>query len=55
MILRIVIGAVAGGGLGFAYYKFVGCLSGACPLTSNRYISTLYGMLVATLIAGSIK
>ena len=53
MILRIIIGAVAGGGLGFAYYKFVGCSTGTCPLTSNPIISSLYGMVVGALVAGS--
>ena len=53
MILRIVIGVVVGGGLGFAYYKFVGCSTGTCPLTSNPIISTLYGMVVGALVAGS--
>jgi hypothetical protein len=53
MILRIGIGVIVGGGLGFAYYKFVGCSSGTCPLTSNPFISTLYGMVVGALVAGS--
>jgi hypothetical protein len=53
MILRIVIGVVVGGGLGFAYYKFVGCSTGTCPLTSNPFISTLYGMVVGALVASS--
>ena len=53
MILRIIIGAVAGGGLGFAYYKFVGCSTGSCPLTSDPIISSLYGMVVGALVAGS--
>jgi hypothetical protein len=53
MILRLVIGAVVGGGLGFAYYKFVGCSSGACPLTSNPVISTIYGSVVGALVASS--
>ncbi len=55
MILRVVIGAVVGGGLGFAYYKFVGCSSGTCPLTSNPIISTIYGLVVGALIAGSVR
>lgn len=53
MILRLIIGAVVGGGLGFAYYKFVGCSSGACPLTSNPIISTIYGSIVGALLASS--
>lgn len=53
MILRILIGAVAGAVLGFGWYKLVGCSTGACPLTSNPVVSTLYGMAVGALIAGS--
>ena len=55
MILRIIIGAVVGGGLGFAYYKSVGCSTGACPLTSNPFISSLYGMVLGALVASSFK
>ncbi len=53
MILRILIGAVVGAVLGFGWYKLVGCSTGACPLTSNPFISTLYGMVVGGLIATS--
>jgi len=44
MTMRIIIGAVVGGALGFAAYKFIGCASGACPLTSNPWVSTLLGL-----------
>ena len=54
MILRIIIGVVAGGGLGFAFYKLVGCSTGTCPLTSNPFTSTLYGSVLGALVAGSI-
>jgi hypothetical protein len=54
MIVRIVIGVLVGGGLGFGWYKLVGCSSGACPLTSNPFISTLYGSVVGALVASSL-
>ena len=45
MILTVV------GGLGgFLYYRLVGCASGACPITSNPYISTVYGGVIGILI-----
>jgi len=43
----IAIGAI----LGFAYYKFIGCRSGVCPLTSNPWISTGYGALIGMVIS----
>lgn len=55
MILRIIVGAVVGGGLGFAYHKWVGCSTGACPLTANPFISTLYGLVLGALVASSFN
>ena len=54
MTLKLIIGALVGGGLGFAYYKFVGCSTGTCPLTSNPFISTIYGMAMGALVANSL-
>ncbi len=34
---------------GFLYWRFIGCSSGTCPITSNWYASTLYGMLLGWL------
>lgn len=39
-----------GAGAGFAYYYFIGCASGTCPITSNPYISTAYGAVVGILL-----
>jgi hypothetical protein len=54
MMLRIVIGVVVGGGLGFAYYKFIGCSTGTCPLTSNPFLSAIYGAVLGALVASSL-
>jgi len=55
MILRIVIGVIIGGALGFGWYKLVGCSTGTCPLTSNPVISTIYGAVLGVLIASSFR
>jgi hypothetical protein len=38
-----IIGILIGAAAGFGYYYFVGCASGTCPITSNPWISSLYG------------
>ena len=55
MMLRLLLGAVVGGGLGFALYKVVGCSSGACPLTSNPILSTIYGSILGAWFASSLR
>lgn len=34
-LIRLGMGALAGAVLGLLYWKFVGCHSGTCPLTSS--------------------
>ncbi|MGC8595475.1 MAG: DUF6132 family protein [Candidatus Kryptoniota bacterium] len=34
---------VVGATVGYAYYYFIGCTSGTCPISSNPYLSILYG------------
>lgn len=41
---------VLGGVLGYAYYYYVGCRTGTCPITSNPWISTGYGALFALVL-----
>ena len=48
--LPMMILAAAGAIAGFLYYRLVGCASGACPITSNPYISTVYGGVIGMLI-----
>jgi len=51
-MVKLIIGIVLGAVAGFAYYKFIGCSSGACPLTSNPVISTIYGAVMGALLSG---
>lgn len=50
-MIRIVIGAVIGGIFGFLYFRFVGCKTGACVITGNPYISTLYWAVLGGIVA----
>ena len=53
-MLKIIIGVMLGAVIGFLYYRFIGCRSGACMITSNPYISTIYWALLGGLIANII-
>lgn len=46
------VGILLGAAGGYAYYRFIGCKSGACPITANPWISTLYGAVVGGLLSG---
>ncbi|MFC2116079.1 DUF6132 family protein [Bacteroidota bacterium] len=35
--------------IGFAYWRFIGCTSGTCPLTSNWHSTTLFGGLIGMM------
>ena len=50
-LIGIIIGAIAG----FLYWKFVGCSSGTCMITSKPINSTFYGALMGFLVAGIFK
>lgn len=45
-------GAAIGAALGFLYYRFIGCKSGACAITGSPVASTLYGALLGLLFSG---
>lgn len=47
---RTCLGCLIGMIGGFAYYYFIGCSSGSCPITSNPYISILYGALMGGVL-----
>ena len=48
--LPTLILTVLGAAGGYLYYRLVGCASGACVITSNPIISTIYGGVFGLLI-----
>ncbi|MBT3180201.1 MAG: hypothetical protein HOB40_11085 [Candidatus Marinimicrobia bacterium] len=53
MIIRIAK-VLAGGILGFLYYKFIGCNQG-CGITGSPINSTLYGAMMGVILAWPTK
>jgi len=51
MIIRLAVGIVVGGSLGYGLYRFVGCSTGTCPITSNPWISTIYGVVLGVVLS----
>jgi hypothetical protein len=51
LIIFTILGLLGG----FLYWKFVGCLSGSCPIKSVWYWSTLYGGLIGLLLGSLIN
>ena len=49
--IGLVIGAVGG----FLYWKYVGCTSGTCPITSSPVNSTLWGAIMGGLLLNLFK
>ncbi len=54
-IIIIIAGLIIGAGAGFAYWYFIGCNTGTCPITANWYSSTGYGLLMGGLLGGLVK
>ena len=50
-LLGILIGATGG----FLYWRFIGCSTGTCMITSKPINSSLYGALMGFLVAGMFK
>ena len=49
--LGIIVGSVGG----FLYWRFVGCTSGTCPITSSPLMSTLWGAILGGLLFDMFK
>lgn len=50
LTIRLFIGIIIGAVAGYAYYYYVGCQSGSCPITSNPVNMILYGSLFGGLL-----
>jgi len=51
----IVMLIVIGGALGFAYWHFIGCTTGSCPLKSVWYYNAGFGMLSGYVLGDFIE
>lgn len=51
LLLGIVLGALGG----YLYWRFIGCASGTCAITSVWWRSSLYGALMGGLAFDIIK
>ena len=50
-----ILGVVAGAVGGYFYWKYIGCATGTCPITSSPLISTLYGAVLGGLFGSFFK
>jgi hypothetical protein len=51
--MKLAIFVLGGALAGYLYYRFVGCRTGACPITSSPIISTVYGAMIGFLLGRS--
>ncbi len=54
-VRRRLFYGLAGGAAGYLYYALIGCATGTCPISSNPYISTIYGAAVGLLLTVGSK
>ena len=48
--VKVIISVIVGGAAGYLLYRFIGCKTGTCIITSRPWSSILYGMLLGLLI-----
>ena len=50
--IRPALFTLGGALAGLAYYYFIGCTSGSCPITSSPFGSMLYMGVIGLLLSG---
>lgn len=51
----VILGVLAGALGGYLYWKYVGCLSGTCGITSKPLNSTIYFAIIGGLVFSLFK
>lgn len=51
----VLIGLIAGAVGGLLYWRFIGCSSGSCPITSSPMMSSLWGAAMGGLLFSMLK
>ena len=54
-ILHPAIFTAMGSGLGLAYYQFIGCPTGTCPITSSVWSTMVYTGLIGLLVSRVVR
>ena len=49
-MMKIALGVLIGGAIGFVIGYFGKCASGVCPLTSNPIVSTIIGAIIGLML-----
>ena len=47
-----ILGAVVGAIGGYLYWRYVGCTTGTCPITSSPANTIIYGTAMGALLGG---
>lgn len=50
-LLKRILPVISGAVLGYAYYFYVGCRTGSCPISGNPFVSTIYGAMVGIIVS----
>ncbi len=48
--MTTLLSALIGAGAGYAYYHYIGCITGTCPIQTNPWLATIFGGVMAMLI-----
>lgn len=51
ILLGVIVGAIGG----YLYWRYVGCATGTCPITSSPVNSSLWGAVVGGLLFSVFK